>query len=131
MCTSDDDGLHGFTIVDGVRRGMYLAGRRTTGAVHWLDLAFSVGHGSVGLRAWVDVKTRKLRVRVLGTNEVAAHPAETLGGWLAAEDVAALGLDIHELVTRLVLGDDRLSAHLWDNPVATCKTSLAIPAMAS
>jgi hypothetical protein len=128
LCTPGDDGIHGFTIVDGERKGMYLASRRTTGAVHWLDVAFSVGHGAVALRAWIDLRTRKLRVRVLAPNEVQDHPATTLGGWLHAEDVSVLTLDLHAFVTRLVLGDDRLSAHLWDNDeAALCPTALAAP----
>jgi hypothetical protein len=129
VCSPADEGVHGFTLTDGQRDGMYLAARRTSGHVRWLDLAVSAGHGvgTVALRVWLDVETRLIRGRVVGPNEVEAHPALTLGGWLNRVEVAALGLDVGTLATQVVLGDDRLAAHLCDLADALSPTTLAPP----
>jgi hypothetical protein len=94
--------------------------------VRWLDLAISVGVGTIGLRLWVDVESRTLRSRALSPGEVEGHPAGVLGGWLNKVEVAALDVDLVTLTTQVVLGDDRLAAHLWDLPHAA--TAMAIPA---
>ena len=129
VCSPGDEGVHGFTLTDGQRDGMYVAARHTSGAVRWLDLAVSAGHGvgTVALRVWLDVETRLIRCRAVGPNEVKAHPALTLGGWLNRVEIAALGLDVDTLTTQVVLGDDRLAAHLCDPSDALSPTALAPP----
>jgi hypothetical protein len=116
QCDPADEWVHGFTIREGAREGIYLAVRRTAGPVRFLDVAVSAGYGagSVALRVWVNTKQNVVRERVLEPNEVPAHPALALGTWLDSVQVRDLGFDVHEFTTRLVLGDDRLAAHLWD-----------------
>ena len=128
VCSPHDEGVHGFTLTEGRRDGMYLAARRVSGHVRWLDLAVSAGHGvgTIALRVWLDVESRLIRCRVVGPNEVEAHPALTLGGWLNRIEVAALALDVATLATQVVLGDDRLTAHLCDAD-ALSPTALAPP----
>ncbi|MBS2015235.1 MAG: hypothetical protein JST00_20265 [Deltaproteobacteria bacterium] len=126
LCDPNEEWPHGFRIEDGRREGMYLAARQNSGDVRWLDLAISVGAGTVALRVWVDVESRMLRSRALSKGDVDGHPAVALGGWLNKVEVAALGIDLDLLATQVVLGDDRLSAHLWDLPHAA--TEVAMPA---
>lgn len=126
LCDPNEEWPHGFTVKDGARDGMYLAARHTSGEVRWLDLAISVGVGTIGLRLWVDVESRTLRSRALSPGEADRHPAAVLGGWLNKVEVAALDIDLVTLTTQVVLGDDRLAAHLWDLPHAA--TAMAIPA---
>ncbi len=128
VCSPNDEGVHGFTLRDGAREGIYLAARRTSGEVRWLDLAVSAGHGmgTVALRVWIDVESRLIRSRVVAPDEVEAHPALTLGGWLNRVEVSALGLDVDALTVQVVLGDDRLTAHLCDAE-ALSPTALAPP----
>lgn len=131
LCASsaDDDAVHGFTMAAGVRNGMYLAARRDQGGVRWLDLAVSAGNGqgTIALRAWVDVETKVVKSRVLRPNEVEDHPALTLGGWLNRDEVHALGCDVAGITIQVVIGDDRLVAHLCDVPDPHAATSLARP----
>jgi hypothetical protein len=129
VCNADDEWVHGFTLRDGKRDGMYLAARRSSGPVQWLDFAVSVGsgRGTIALRAWVDLETRLIRSRVVVAAEVDSHPALALGGWLNRVEVQALGFDIGMLTTQVVLGDDRLAAHLFDLPEALSPTALAPP----
>jgi hypothetical protein len=129
VCASGDDGIHGFTLRDGQREGMYLAARRMGGGVRWLDLAVSAGFGlgTIALRVWVDLETRLIRSRVVAPNEVDAHPALTLGGWMNRVEVSALALDVEALTSQIVLGDDRLAAHLCDLPDALSPTAMAPP----
>lgn len=126
LCDPNEVWPHGFTLLNGERDGMYLSVRHTSGEVRWLDLAISVGVGTIALRVWVDLESKTLRCRALSRNEVEGHPAATLGGWLNKVEVAALGHDLVRLTTQVVLGDDRLCAHLWDLPHAA--TEHAIPA---
>jgi hypothetical protein len=131
-CAPADD-IHGFTLEDGVRSGLYLATRRVTGDVRWLDVAFSAGRGvgTVAVRVWVDRREQRLGVRVVAPGEVDEHPALMMGGWLDRAAVAALDRDVTEFVAQLVLGDDRLSAHLFDADAsaspAHAPTALALP----
>jgi hypothetical protein len=129
VSASADEPIHGFMLSDGVREGMYIAELRTSGAVRWLDLAVSAGggRGTIALRAWVDVETRLIRSRVVMSIEVEDHPARTLGGWLNKVEISALALDIDALTSQVVLGDDRLVAHLCDVPAAQAPTALAPP----
>jgi hypothetical protein len=129
VSASPDEPIHGFTLRDGVRDGMYVAERHTSGTVRWLDLAVSAGggRGTIALRAWVDVETHLIRSRVVMSIEVEDHPARTLGGWLSKVEISALALDIDALTSQVVLGDDRLVAHLCDVPAAQAPTALAPP----
>jgi hypothetical protein len=129
VCASGDEGVHGFTLRDGQREGMYLAARRMSGAVRWLDLAVSAGFGlgTIALRLWIDLETRLIRCRVVAPNEVEAHPVLTLGGWLNRVEVSALALDLEALAGQIVLGDDRLAAHLYDQPDGLSPTAMAPP----
>ncbi len=104
---------------------MYLAARRVSGGVRWLDLGISVGAGTIALRVWVVRESKLLRCRAVSPREVEAHPANALGGWLNKVEVAALGIELAPLATQIVLGDDRLSAHLWD--LGHAETALAPP----
>ncbi|CAN5830251.1 hypothetical protein BH11MYX4_BH11MYX4_40210 [soil metagenome] len=129
LCSPADEGVHGFTLRDGARDGMYLASRRTSGGVRTVDLAVTAGAGlgTIALRAWVEVETHLIRSRVLGPDEVADHPALTLGGWLNRVEVSALAVDVDALAMGVLLGDDRLVAHLCDVPAALSPTALAPP----
>jgi hypothetical protein len=101
------DAIHGFTLEDGRRSGLYLAARRVTGEVHWLDIAFSAGHGlgTVAVRVWIDRKETRLGVRVVAPTEVDSHPASTLGAWLGHDVVESLDVDVTDFVTQIVLGE--------------------------
>ena len=129
-CECHDEWVHGFTLRDGEREGMYLAARREQSGVRWLDIAISAGFGfgCVALRAWVDLETRTIKSRILAPKEVDGHPALALGGWLNRVEVTALQMDVATLTTQLVLGDDRLVAHLCDTPNAHAPTAVAPPA---
>lgn len=127
LCDPNEQWPHGFTVADGKRDGMYLAARHTSGEVRWLDLAISVGVGTVALRVWVDLESKTLRSRALSLGDAEGHPAGVLGSWLNKVEVASLGLDLVTLTTQVVLGDDRLAAHLWDLPHAA--TAIAMPAV--
>jgi hypothetical protein len=129
VSASADEPIHGFTLRDGVRDGMYVAERHTSGAVRWLDLAVSAGggRGTIALRAWVDVETHLIRSRVVLSVEAVDHPARTLGGWLGKVEISALALDLDALTSQVILGDDRLVAHLCDVPEAQAPTALAPP----
>jgi hypothetical protein len=128
-CDPDDEAVHGFTLRDGKRDGMYIAARRTSGGVRWLDVAVSagLGRGTIALRTWVDLETRVIRSRVVAPDEALAHPALTLGAWLNRVEIAALAIDVDALANDVVLGDDRLVAHLCDGPTADAPTALAAP----
>ena len=128
-CDPADEWVHGFTLRDGKRHGMYIAARRSSSGVRSLDVAVSAGGGlgCIALRAWVDLETRNIRCRILNPNEVESHPAEALGGWLNRVEVSALGLDVEQLTALLVVGDDRLAGHLYDLPEAHSPTALAKP----
>ena len=128
-CDPGDEWIHGFTTREGKRDGMYLAARRVSGKVRWLDVALSAGSGlgSIAVRAWIDLETRMIQCRVLSPNEVEAHPALALGGWLNKVEVSALGADVHQLTMLLVVGYDRLAAHLFDLGAALSPTALAAP----
>lgn len=131
VCDSEDEWVHGFTIRDGKRDGMYIAARRSSNGVRSLDVALSVGNGlgCVAVRAWVDVETRAIRCRILAPNTVDSHPAAALSGWLNRVEVEALQLDVEQLTSLLVVGDDRLAAHLFDLPTAHAPTAHALPAV--
>src|SRR5260221_1472410 len=98
------DAIHGFTLEDGVRSGLYLAARHVTGDVHWLDIAFSAGQGlgTVAVRVWVDRQAKALGVRVIAPGEVDVHPALTIGGWLGHDAVASLEVDVTDFVMQIV-----------------------------
>jgi hypothetical protein len=128
-----DEWVHGFTIKDGQRAGVYLAARRERGAVRYLDIAATLGagRGTMALRVFVNVRSGVLEARVLGPLEVEGHPALALGSWLDGKAILELGVEVHAFVNRVVLGDDRLAAHLFDLDVARAKTELAMPARQS
>ena len=129
LCSADDDGVHGFTLHDGARDAIYLAARRTTGAVRWLDLAISTGKlgGTIALRVWIDIAAQVIRGRVVCPDD--SHPAQTLGGFLTPGEMRARAIDVDALVTTVVLGDDRLVAHLLDldRHAAASGERLALP----
>jgi len=129
ICEPGDEWIHGFTTRDGKRDGMYLAACRISGTVRWLDVAISAGFGlgCIAVRAWVDLETKMIQCRVLSPNEVEAHPALALGGWLNRVEVSALDVDVHQLTMLLVVGDDRLAVHLYDLGAALSATALAKP----
>jgi hypothetical protein len=123
----DDESIHGFAIRDGAIECSYVAELRVTGDVHWLDLAVSVSAGTIALRVWLDPVDKVVRTRLLAPHEVDEHPALALADWLTAIEVAALAVDPTALADRVVLGDDRLAAHLWYDAEEFVPTALAAP----